>query len=793
MKKITILLFILFTINYSYSQNYKITGKVIDSLSLEPLAYVNISLINSLDTTLIKGTVSKEDGSFSFENIENENITIRFSFVGYNQKTIYFENNKSDLTFNLNLTQNAEMLNEVNITAEKPLYKVEANKKIYIVENDPIVQGLMLNDALQNAPSVNVSFDNLITIRGSQNIGFYIDDKPINMPNQDISIYIQQIPASSIKSIEVMTNPPAKYKSEYVINIVTKNPTEDKILYNIGLTYTTRTSYHGWNTFTYKKDKINFYIQGYSGLFAEISEQKTQNIVLSQNDTVRNFETENNFDVNRFDWNLNTYLTYTHNDNNSFSLSLGGLSNNYKSDNSLILNSIFPISEYEDTKLNSNKLNQNFYGSLSYKHSFKKEGHQIRISLRPGYYITDANENYLKQNIDSLVISEKRAKQNWNGKFVSFAVDYSNPINDYFQISTGFSVKPYDLYYDNKLTDTCQIITTEWKTVDFMSPQYSQENSSSDCYIDLSGFIGKFNYGCGLSYGIESTKYDFISQNYVLTKPYKNLMPTANISYSIKDKHNFSLSYSHDILNPTQEIIPIRDYSYDYEISEGNIDLKPENSDKIELDYSYIINSGGMLNISFYQKNSKNSVADVLYNSFDNNLNKFVNLKTYDNADIQLSGLEINYGLSLNKKIKLKFYSNSNYSTISGNYNNLDYEKSKFYSYNQFVISYYMNDYFNISIFNIYKSSSYSFLTETEPGYFTNISISGNFPKISLRYTLKFLDVFNSNSTISTFKTNEIINITNTKQKSRYIAFGIMYSIGNKKFDNSQAKSLMNL
>jgi outer membrane receptor protein involved in Fe transport len=795
MKHLFVIIFIFFVNSSGFAQskneNNILSGTVLDSITNAPLESVNISLINISDTTFIKGTITDKNGEFKFENISNDNIAIRCNFIGYKQKIILPEN--SSLT--IYMVQNIEELNEISVTAEKPLYKVEANKKIYLIENDPTVQTVTLLDAIQNAPSVNVNFDNSITIRNSGNIGYYINDKPLSfMTKQEIETYLQSIPANSIQSIEVMTNPSAKYKSEYVINIVLKENKKDKTLYNIGLTYSTKPSFFVWNSLTYKKDKIDFYLQGFTSKRVDESNLIMQNVLYDNTDILKTTNFKNFQKTKQFDWNLNTSLKYSINDKNEISLKLGSLSNNYENTNNLITQIIDLNTNKLITDLFSDELYFNYYGYLDFIHKFNDKGQDLKLRLESGNYFADIDQTYKITNTISELISQKKSKQEWNGNSLSFSCDYYNPISDYFEISTGFSVSPYDFYYDKKLTDTLFSLSNSWENVSFLGHEYTQNYNTYDAYADFSGFAGSFDYSFGVYYGVEINEFDIKSIDNSISKKFENFMPSASISYYLNDNHAFSLSYSHDISNPFEELMPVRDYTYDYEITEGNPFLKSENSDNFELNYSYTINTTGNFFIALYDKNSKNSIASVYNPIFDSNLNQLIYIKTYDNADkSQFSGVELSLMLSLFKKLKINIYSNSDYETVSGNFNNSDYEESAFTSNEKLTVSYCFSDYLNIQLQSIYKTASLDFLTITEPVFYTNLSFTGSLWEQRLRYSVKIQDVFNQNHNIYTFTSDDMIVNYNEKRKSRYLSFGIMYAIGNKKIEKtSETESLMN-
>src|SRR5690606_41051294 len=153
-KSILVLIgFSLFVSVSSFSQNFSVSSKLID-LQKQPIAYANILLLSSQDSTAVKGTTTLDDGSFIIENVSTENYTLKISFVGFKDVLLPIQVINTDLVIqNITLEEAAEALNEVSILAKKPTLKKEVDRLVFSVANTALSEGNM-KDVLKSTPSV---------------------------------------------------------------------------------------------------------------------------------------------------------------------------------------------------------------------------------------------------------------------------------------------------------------------------------------------------------------------------------------------------------------------------------------------------------------------------------------------------------------------------------------------------------------------------------------------------------------------------------------------------------------
>ena len=210
-----------------------ISGKIIDSKTGKVLEYANISLVNTRWDKVIEGTITDSKGRFYMNKIRSGKYQISVSYLGYDSQEIDFEltKKKPDVKLaDILMLANAEMLSEVKISEQKPIFENKIDKIVYNAEND-MNEGLNdATDVLRKAPLLTVDLEGEVSLRGSKNIKFLVNGKASSFFTSDIATALQMIPADEIKSVEIITSPGAKYDGEGdagIVNIITKRKVID--------------------------------------------------------------------------------------------------------------------------------------------------------------------------------------------------------------------------------------------------------------------------------------------------------------------------------------------------------------------------------------------------------------------------------------------------------------------------------------------------------------------------------------------------------------------------------------
>ena len=209
MKKIVVAL-IMMLMNLAITtglQAQTINGTVSSVNDDSPVPYANIALLRATDSSFIRGTSTTVDGTFCIKT-DTMQCLLRVSAIGYVTQWLHAPTN--DTPLKVSLANGATTLDEVSVTASKPMYAADGEKKLYNVSEDPTIQNGTAQDALQNAPGVLVDGDGNITLNGKA-VSVYINDRESHYTGEMLKQYIKTLTAAQINTIEVMEYPPAKY------------------------------------------------------------------------------------------------------------------------------------------------------------------------------------------------------------------------------------------------------------------------------------------------------------------------------------------------------------------------------------------------------------------------------------------------------------------------------------------------------------------------------------------------------------------------------------------------------
>ncbi|MEE1301907.1 MAG: carboxypeptidase-like regulatory domain-containing protein, partial [Bacteroidales bacterium] len=201
------LFFALFFSFFALQMQAQIKGDLKDKDTKENILFANVGLLKTSDSTFVKGAISNEKGAFVIRGVKDGDYILRISYIGYKpfEKLITYKD-KLDLGTIL-LEKSVEILEGVEIVAQRPLYSMDGDKTVYSVEDDPSIQTGTTTDALQNAPGVQVDAEGNITLQGVNCVEIWLNDKPSKIKEDGLKTFLENLPANALQKIEVMTNP----------------------------------------------------------------------------------------------------------------------------------------------------------------------------------------------------------------------------------------------------------------------------------------------------------------------------------------------------------------------------------------------------------------------------------------------------------------------------------------------------------------------------------------------------------------------------------------------------------
>lgn len=245
--------------NVKSGSTFKIVGSLIDSTKNEPLMYCNVSLLEKADSSFVKGATTDMSGYFEVKDVPAGEYLLRISYVGYSTRFVPVSVTNNTALGAINMKQGSEVLKTVKITAARPLYAVDGEKMVYNVADDPTIQAGTTEDALQNAPGVEVDVEGNITLRGVSSVEIWVNDKPSKLTAENLKTYLQTLPANALDRIETITNPSAKYATdaEAVINIITSAHIKKNHFISFGLNAATQPNISPWLSYTWANERLN--------------------------------------------------------------------------------------------------------------------------------------------------------------------------------------------------------------------------------------------------------------------------------------------------------------------------------------------------------------------------------------------------------------------------------------------------------------------------------------------------------------------------------------------------------
>lgn len=641
-----------------------IRGKIIDSLSGKPLEYATITLLNSSNGKTITGTTSNTAGQFALENIATGEYRLLVEFIGYKSITVprlvIAKRNEIAELRNIPLVKDAKLLSGVTVTAQAKLIDNKIDKLVFNAEKDLSSQGGVATDVLKKVPQVSVDVDGNVELSGSSSIRFLINGKPSTAFGSSITDVLQSIPASQIKSIEVITNPGAKYDAQGlggIINIILKQNTARGINGNLSLTAGTRMENGSFN-FNARRGNfgINAFVSGNVRLTSTTPSHSlrstydtaTGNRSLLAQDGSGRFTRHGIESGIGFDWTLkkNNSITGSFNYNN-FGFSGKGLYNQAQKLQDNTGNTLSSILSYNSLSNASRFHNADL--SLNYKHSFSKEDKELTASITSSFGNstgTPANNQYLLP-ADSLyygVIARNPGHENET----QVQVDYAQPLakdvllgiggkTTFLDISSNSEVSSYRSSSRNYLHDSS------------LSNALSYQQKVYALYAEISFPLAKlFDVKMGSRYERTQTNSFYShAQAQVQAPGYNTWVPSVFFSKKLAHEQVIKLSYSKRIERPDYgDLNPFINTSDPKNITAGNPYLQPEIGQRYELGYSRDFPAIGsfMINI-FYRHNGFDIQPYVKYYpelQVGDSLYKNVTVSTRENI-----GTEKNTGVNL--------------------------------------------------------------------------------------------------------------------------------------------------
>ncbi len=653
----------------------KIMGRILDSVSGQPVDYATISLLLQENDKVVNGTTTNEKGEFKLNNIADGTYKMLVYFIGYKtgakNNIVISKSNSTVSVGDFKLVNKTTSLKEVTVSAEKNLIEMKIDKMVYNADKDLTSQGGVATDMLKKVPQVSVDVDGNVELQGNSNIRFLINGKPSSIFGNNLASVLQSIPASQIQSIEIITSPGAKYDAEGtggIINIIMKKTTVQGINGNVSLSGGTRLENGNINL---SARKGNFGVSTFFSGNAQLNsttlnsmDRLTQYPSLQSSHLLQDGTSQ----FNRSGYQTGVSFDWTIKEKNSIT---GSLSYNYFGNNNIGITN--RQSKFQDSAGNvlsdvtnvinaTNKSNSKTYDwSLNYKKTFEKKDRELNILYTSSYGNNYSYYNQIQKFVtpDSVFNGSYANNPGVNSQ-TNISVDYTHPLSENFILETGAKTVLYQISSQSDVF----LLNTNSKNYDFNNSQSLSLNYGRNIYAGyLSASYKLFNFldvKMGCRYEYTETKANFSNVGNVNINPYGMFVPSGVISHKFKNNHTIKLSYSYRIQRPDyRDINPFFNLSDPKNITTGNPNLKPELTHNIELGYNKSFEKGANINVALFYRGNRDDIQS--YSRFFPTYK--IGDSTYSNVTVATReniGKEDNIGMNLfvsypiTKKINLR-------------------------------------------------------------------------------------------------------------------------------------------
>ena len=652
----------------------QVKGQVVDSLTNDAVPYATVRMMTKPERTLLRALVADNNGKFQFPIDKAGEYILSIEYPGKNpvNRDIVIEDQKKVLDLGkIWMTDNVELLPEIVVSAQKPLVQVDLDKIVYSMESDPESKTNNVLEMLKKVPMVTVDGEENVQLKGSSNFKIYLNGKPSNMISKNPKEVLRSMPASTVKDIQVITDPGAKYDAEGVtgiINIITQtNASFGGYTANLNSRIDNMGGFGGGAYLSAKYGKVgftgnyNYYDwkrpEGQYSMYQETLFDDANNKYFYQNGSSKNngngqsgsgelsyeIDTLNliNIGFNRFHGN------YTSRSNYSAEM--------FRDDHTTT------FYEYE-----RKGRSESTYGgtdlNVDYQRTFKKKDRlftaSYRLSFNPNDSKSNSDLNVLSGTPPATVVTNRQFSDA-GMKEHAFQADFTTPFGKVHNLETGVK---YIIRLNESASGYDILTISGYEPVPKFTDEFKHEQDILSAYGGYSAKFKKWGAKAGLRY--EATWLDarFPTNDTANFKAdYGNLVPSTTVTYQLKPAQTIRLGYNMRISRPDiWQLNPYENTSNPNYIQAGNPHLDAVKSHSINANYSFFSSKLNFnANVSYSFQN--NGIESVLRKNEENN----VLYSTYENISKRNNIYIGNYiNWTPNQKIRL-------YANMGGGYNNI--------------------------------------------------------------------------------------------------------------------------
>jgi ferric enterobactin receptor len=765
----------------------QIKGKIIEAQTKAPLAYAEVRILKSSDSTLVTGGISDDKGQVSLQVPYGQYYAV-VEFLGYQaikipNLVLSAEKTTHDLG-QISLSASAQNLQEVVVQAEKSSMELTLDKKIFNVGKDLANAGGTASDILSNIPSVSVDGEGNVKLRGSENVRILIDGKPSGLVSFKGGSGLQQLQGSLVDKVEVITNPSARYEAEGtsgIINIVLKKDRRQGFNGSFDLITGNPDNFGAGANINYRKDNINFFLNYALAYRQQPGRSELNQVVYDSRDTTRFLEQTNKNQMRATNNSINGGLDYYFDDKNIFTASyLWRRSDarritdiNYQD----YINNLVNRFSVTDRQQDETEDEPNSEYALSYKRSFEKKGHELLIDARYLDYWEHSDQTFTQLTVFDDGINNRvagltqKSLNDETEKQWLFSADYVQPFGKEGKYELGVRSSFRDMSNDFFVTE--QDSAGLFLPLDSLNNNFLYDENINAAYAIIGNRIKRFSYQFGLRAEHTDIKTTLAQTNDSNPRNYANLFPSAHFTYRLANENSVQISYSRRVRRPRyNDLSPFVTFSDNRNFFSGNPDLNPEFTDAYDLGYVKFFEKGSFAS-SLYYRYTTGKIDRIRRVNNDG----FAATRPENLLDEHAFGAEFTGSFSLKKWWKMDFNVNFFRAITDGSNIQEAYQSDTYTWFTRQTSRFSLAKKTDIQIRASYEAPRKTPQGEVKSLFFTDLSVSKDMFKGQGKLILNVLDVFNSRRFRSITRGENFVTESNGQMRLRQINLTLNYRL----------------
>ncbi|MBB4078682.1 outer membrane receptor protein involved in Fe transport [Lewinella aquimaris] len=619
------------------AQGLELKGRVVESGGELPVEFATVKAIDPSNGDMLTGTTTDVAGNFTL-TVPQPGITLEVSFLGFAPTRV--EDVRGADMGTIVLKPDGETLDEVLVTGERSTTEFRLDKRVFNVGKDLSSSGASALEVLNNVPSVTVSIEGQINLRGSGGVQILIDGKP-SVLTADNGNALGTITADMIESVEVITNPSAKYQAEGtagIINIVLKKEEQRGLNGSVTVNTGTPNNHSLGLSVNRRTAKFNLFGQLGVGYRTFPEDNRGINRDLSSGTTILS---EGEADKNEQFYNLILGTDYHINDRNVLSLT-GHLAYEIETENAItdfsVINSAGNLTDAWRRTEATEATNPKWQYELNYKREFDAEDkdHVLIVSALGNSFTKDQSSEFTTNTSEGeALFGDQLTRTDFGQTEYTFKADYTRPVSEAVTLETGLQYVLNDVGNDFAVSD---FIDDDFQLVPELTNRFEFQQGVLGAYVTSSYEGDKWGVKAGLRVEQTDLSTVLVNTQEANDQNYTNLFPTLHTSYKFSEAASVQAGYSRRVFRPRLwDLNPFFNIRNNFNVRAGNPNLQPEFTDSYEVTGILIVGDLS-LNAGIYHRYTTDVVERVSFFQDNVNVTQPINLGTSRTNGVELNG-----------------------------------------------------------------------------------------------------------------------------------------------------------